>query len=137
MFLLKKFHFVISRVFFQITIKVKMWRSSRNHHNIIFKWKVEKITCALYCTLYFSTSIVVSTLVKWGPVSHFGCSVVSPMYQHWHIPLQERQESARRKVTRETTNSFPVSHPLNMPPYTRRRTLSQKPRIQFKTGKFQ
>ena len=54
-------------------------------------------------------------LVKWEPVSHFGYTQRVQCINIDIFPYKkgEPELSVCRKVTRETANSFPVSHPLN------------------------
>ena len=54
-------------------------------------------------------------LVKWEPVSHFGYTQRVQWINIDIFPYKkgEPELSVCRKVTRETANSFPVSHPLN------------------------
>ena len=69
---------------------------------------------------------VCTLLVKWEPVSHFGYTQRVQCINIDIFPYKkgEPELSVCRKVTRETANSFPVSHPLN--PLHRAATLENK-----------
>ena len=69
---------------------------------------------------------VCTLLVKWEPVSHFGYTqrVQCINIDIFPYKIGEPELSVCRKETRETVNSFPVSHPLN--PLHRAATLENK-----------